>query len=322
MIIEDKDLISIIVPVFNRETVLDNCIQSILNQTYRNIQLILVDDGSTDNSFFLCQSYAIKDPRVQVLHQTNNGPASARNTGLDASLGKYIMFVDSDDCIHYKCIEIMYNATQQFGVSLVTCEYAGIHLQSKQYNNLRTVLLNTNAALKNGFNDQGTMLYGCGKLWRRSLIQDIRFESLSFCEDTLFNIKALLNYQGYIVNITNGPLYYYMQKNDSITKNLTNKNLLDSLYVVGVILKRTGMLTKDIKDPLRNYSVRTAFYAYLQSNNEKDGVVVKKRALSIIQKYRKNVLLNYSSSFKEKAACLISFFSMSTVQLIYGLIKG
>ena len=95
----ENKLVSVIVPVFNREKEIDRCVKSILNQTYENIELILVDDGSADSSLAICESYSEKDQRVRVFHQENNGVSSARNCGIHKAKGEYLTFVDSDDYI-------------------------------------------------------------------------------------------------------------------------------------------------------------------------------------------------------------------------------
>ena len=95
-----NDTVSIIVPIYNKEKYLEKCLDSILGQTYRDLEIILVDDGSTDNSLVICQHYAEKDPRIKIYHKPNGGVSSARNLGLEKSTGKYISFVDPDDFIH------------------------------------------------------------------------------------------------------------------------------------------------------------------------------------------------------------------------------
>ena len=100
--------ISVIVPVYNVEKYLDNCINSIVNQTYDNLEILLVDDGSKDNSGSLCDEWALRDNRIKVIHKQNGGASSARNAGLDAATGEYIGFVDADDYIDIDMYEIMY----------------------------------------------------------------------------------------------------------------------------------------------------------------------------------------------------------------------
>lgn len=106
-------MISVIVPIYNVEEYLSTCIESILNQTYKNLEILLIDDGSTDNSGKICDMYAKQDSRCIVIHQLNKGLSGARNTGLDYATGEYISFVDGDDYIHPQMLEILYEALQK-----------------------------------------------------------------------------------------------------------------------------------------------------------------------------------------------------------------
>ena len=120
-----KGLISVIVPVYNTEKYLDRCIQSILSQTYSNIEILLIDDGSTDSSGAICDKYAEQDSRVRVFHKANGGVSSARNMGLDKAKGTWFTFVDSDDWIDMDMYEQMYNAAIQNKVDMVCCDLLG-----------------------------------------------------------------------------------------------------------------------------------------------------------------------------------------------------
>lgn len=118
-----RDLISVIVPVYNTEKYLSRCIESVLNQTYKAFELILVDDGSTDKSPHICDDYAAKDRRIKVMHQENQGVSSARNKGLDCAKGKYITFVDSDDYIVPEFIEKMHDVMTNNDVEICVCDF-------------------------------------------------------------------------------------------------------------------------------------------------------------------------------------------------------
>lgn len=319
--IDAENLVSIIVPVFNREAIIEKCIESILQQTYNNIQLILVDDGSSDSSLFVCKQYESKDSRIVVIHQRNSGPASARNTGMNAAQGNYIMFVDSDDCIHPHCVELLHEAICKFDVKIAMCEFEEHYQDFKLGLDINTTLLDSSIVLKNGLNEKEQTLYCWAKLWTWEAINNIRYKALSFCEDTLFTIEALLNCQGSIAYVKGIPLYYYLRKNDSITKKLSNKNLMDSLEVVETILKETETLSYVINKSAINYSVSMAFFAYLQACNDSNGEDIQNRALKIILKYRNRVLFNVSSSLKVKGACLISFLSVQAVEVVYRLMQ-
>lgn len=128
-----SELISIIVPVFNTEKYLDKCIQSILGQTYSNIELLLIDDGSTDSSGAICDKYVTQDSRVRVFHKPNEGVSIARNWGLDNAKGEWITFVDSDDWIDTDMYEEMYNAVMQNKADMVSCD---LLMEHKDYSRI------------------------------------------------------------------------------------------------------------------------------------------------------------------------------------------
>ena len=120
----ESPLISVIVPVYNVEEYLTQCIESIINQTYTNLEIILVDDGSTDQSGKICDEYAIKDDRIQVIHKENRGVGSARNVGLDTSKGEYVSFVDSDDYVDKNYIKILLKQMLEHNVQVSICNLA------------------------------------------------------------------------------------------------------------------------------------------------------------------------------------------------------
>ena len=118
---KNNDLISVIIPIYNVEKFLSFCIDSIVNQTYKNLEIILVDDGSTDNSGKICDEYALKDNRIKVMHKQNGGVSSARNVGLNIAKGKYIGFVDSDDYVENDMFEILHNLIIKNNVDISCC---------------------------------------------------------------------------------------------------------------------------------------------------------------------------------------------------------
>ena len=117
----EKPLISVVVPVYNVEKYLEQCVNSIINQTYDNLEIILVNDGSKDKSPYLCDELAKKDSRISVIHKENGGPAETRNVGTEKASGEYIAFVDSDDWIHPKYIEILYNNLKENNAEISIC---------------------------------------------------------------------------------------------------------------------------------------------------------------------------------------------------------
>ncbi len=183
----DQPLISVIVPVYNVEKYLNECVDSILTQTYKNLEIILVDDGSKDNSPRICDDYAAKYANVKAIHKKNGGASTARNAGIDAAKGEYFMFVDSDDTIHKKMIEHMLNVIIENDVEVVACQRASL-------DGLRVVKVNErtpygraekNVVLEALLYDNVDMS-ACLKLYKRSVIGDTKFVSGVTNEDFIF----------------------------------------------------------------------------------------------------------------------------------------
>ena len=128
-------LISIIIPVYNVEKYLDKCINSVLMQTYKNIEILLINDGSTDSSGQICESYAKKDSRIKVIHKENGGLSDARNVGIEHSTGSYIMFVDSDDYIDCNMASVLYNLLNSTNSDMAICNCTKV---DEEYNMLTT----------------------------------------------------------------------------------------------------------------------------------------------------------------------------------------
>lgn len=187
------DKVSIIVPVYNVEKYLPTCIESILNQSYKNFELILVDDGSPDKSGDICDDYAKKDNRIKVIHQRNSGSSAARNNGLETSSGEYITFVDSDDWIDENHIETLYHSISSSKVDIVQCDLCyerndGQKIWSNKPSSEvpRQVILDS----MNGRIHAGVVL----KMARKNLFEEksIRFPKYDFFEDMHTSINLLL----------------------------------------------------------------------------------------------------------------------------------
>ncbi|MEE1013328.1 MAG: glycosyltransferase family 2 protein [Clostridia bacterium] len=208
--------ISIIVPVYKVEPYLRRCVESLLNQTYRNLEIILVDDGSPDNCPQICDDCAQKDSRIQVIHKENGGQSSARNVGLDATTGEYIAFVDSDDFVHEDYIAYMYQLSQKYDCDIVQIEYASGNatcFPKEESDDIQEKVCDKYAALS-GFSYK---VIACGKLYRRETIGDVRFPVGLVHEDDATYYRFA--YQSKRICISNRKLYYYYMSPDSTMRN-------------------------------------------------------------------------------------------------------
>lgn len=206
-------MVSIIVPVYNVEEYLRECVDSVLNQTYSDVEVILVDDGSTDQSGNICDEYAEMDSRIKVIHKKNGGVSSARNTGIETALGERIIFVDSDDCIHPRLLE-SYRELDDDSVTLL-CDYTTDMEEWKRFS-LNDFQEHMEFVVREKFMKlfyKDYMNPPFNKYFRADIIREhqIRFpEDMSLGEDLIFNMKYLAAVKC-DYRILHGAFYYYRE---------------------------------------------------------------------------------------------------------------
>lgn len=215
------DLVSIIVPVYNVEKYLEKCLDSLINQTYRNLQIILVDDGSRDGSGTICDRYAEQDNRIQVIHKKQSGVSAARNTGLEAAKGSYICFVDSDDWIHEKMIETMYENMMEEKAQISIIGYDMVwedgRSQKKSDENAYYVW-NQREAIAQWMTQKIFKGFMCDKMFAREIFTGIRFpEDRSYMEDVAIGLDLFARAEKVVYSGKIG--YHYLQRQGSATNS-------------------------------------------------------------------------------------------------------
>lgn len=219
------DLISIIVPVYNVEKYLCECIDSICAQTYQNLEMILVDDGSADSCASLCDSYAEKDSRIKVIHQTNKGLSAARNKGYEASNGKYIAFVDADDTISDIYIETLYNLITQNTAQIAVCAYTRTPNELKTKTALDYTLTAERMLREWHGKRKSIETVAWNKLYSRQIFEAFRdgkiFPEGKTHEDIYTSHLFINNVEN--IAITTKKLYYYRERNESISRTYTKQ---------------------------------------------------------------------------------------------------
>lgn len=247
----DKDLVSIVVPVYNVEKYIRRCVDSLICQTYKNIEIILIDDGATDSSGTICDDLVELDGRIKVIHQANGGLSKARNTGIMNSKGNYIAFVDSDDCVNCQMIEVLYHIIKDSKADISMCELKSFSLDSEidilsKIDNLNdrdlysimsgeeliSSLLDTD-----GWHNEVTW----NKLYKRTL-----FDNLLFIEGKIHEDEFMVHRMADIVNyyaVTDKQLYYYYQNSNSIMSQKYDERRLHrtEAYIERVQYMRTKM---------------------------------------------------------------------------------
>lgn len=230
-----EELISIIVPVYNVEKYLEKCIESIINQTYRNIEIILVDDGSKDNSGNICDKYAEKDSRIKVIHKKNGGLSDARNSGLEVAKGKYVGFVDSDDFIAKDMYEYLFKLMKNNDACISVCNYEkkweNISKKNEEKNFVKDydIVLNSSEALKYIVDDKILKSYAWNKLYKIELFQDVRYPLGLNMEDIATTYKLIYNSKKIVIG--NEIKYYYVQRKGSILNSKKSKYYIDYFKV-------------------------------------------------------------------------------------------
>lgn len=210
-------LISVIVPVYNVENYLERCLDSILGQTFRDLEVILVDDGSEDRSGEICRSYAREDARIRYVRQENGGLGRARNRGIQMAEGEFILFVDSDDYIDRRMAEILLDNLTSSGADVASCGVYNVFVRktTPQYDKIEKFLSPREEAF-------GLLLLGdkipgsaCNKLYRSWIFREVQFPEGVFYEDVGFHTRLMQVIRNIYVDTT--PLYYYVHREDSIT---------------------------------------------------------------------------------------------------------
>lgn len=220
-------MITIVVPVYKVEEYLPRCVESILNQTYKDWVLLLVDDGSPDNCPKLCEKYAEEDNRIFVIHQKNGGLSAARNTGLnwfyEQNNSDYITFLDSDDWLHPRYLEILLNGIVKNNVKISVCNYERVtkEIPHKTFNDVNYELTTPEDFL---VNHSWQYNYAWNKIYHKSVFEDARYPVGKNFEDTFTTYKVL--YKCKKIAYTDLPLYYYLRNENGISRSPWNTSEL------------------------------------------------------------------------------------------------
>lgn len=221
------ELISVIVPVYKVEPYLDKCVQSIVDQTFQNLEIILVDDGSPDNCPAMCDAWAAKDDRIKVIHKENGGLSDARNAGLAVATGDYIAFVDSDDWIDIHYLYHLYRAIQETGAGIAACDIRTVGESDAPVPaapmEAPIRVCTPEEAIGDILRGEGFRAVAWNKLYRRDYLAGERYPEGKHHEDEFFTYRILAKAE--TLAYVDLPLYCYLQRSGSIMHTLTLKRL-------------------------------------------------------------------------------------------------
>lgn len=274
--------VSIVVPIYNAENYIHECIDSILDSTLKEIEIIIINDGSKDSSGKIIDEYAKKDSRIKVIHQKNSGPATARNKGIKVAKGKYVGFVDSDDTIESNMYEVLFNLANSKSIEMAMCNYKEVNIVNNKFfdvkhNIKQNVKLNKNDIRNNIVNTfTSNINYGffsmCNKIYLREWLIKSRIkidEKRVHGEDWLFNINVFLSLDSFIC--TDKTLYNYIHINSGSLMVKYRENQFD-LFLDGR-LKVLELIPNDLIDFdnfNRNFVMEFSAYILNTYKNIKD----------------------------------------------------
>jgi len=233
----ENPLVSIIIPVFNVQSFISECIESVIKQSYSNLEIILINDGSLDNSGAICEEYALKDNRIKVIHKENGGLSDARNVGLDSAQGAYISFVDSDDVIDANFVQVLISLLLNSEASISICDYSLFSTclpESPSQHDSCFQLFTGQYMLENLYSKKWVPknVIAWNKLYKRSVWKELRYPEGVIHEDeyVIHHIYDQVDQVAY----SPIPLYYYRQREASITKEISAKRIGDIVQLFNV----------------------------------------------------------------------------------------
>lgn len=322
-------IVSIIVPIYNVELYLNECLESIINQTYTNLEIILVNDGSKDSSGIICDTYAAKDKRIKVIHKINGGLSNARNTGILESNGDYLVFIDSDDYwsnkefiqklidkINFHDIKpeiVLFNFTNYFE------KHKKFKVDGRNFdinlNNYSSILEKLEILVKNNIFTASA----CFKCFKSSFVKDNQFffKPNIYCEDVEWTGRILLKVK--YLELLNDSNYIYRRRNGSITTTIGKRNINDLLVVIGDATE----VSKNITDE-KLMQIYMGFFAFQYSTlliviNSVKEREIRKSLFSELNRY--SFLLKYNMDKKVKIINLLNNFiglkNTSTILTIF-----
>lgn len=256
-------LISVIIPVYNVDSYLERCIKSVCNNTYRNLQVICIDDGSTDNSLRILQEFAEKDDRIEIIEKNNAGVSAARNDGLKAAKGNYIAFVDADDWLHRQYFEYLMKPVQMYKADISVCREKRVDFWCEDEKIGKCSIVHLSG--KDVLEPPSVKVNVWAKLYKRTRLINIVFnEKVKFLEDELYNLSVICSHGDVAVYFVDIPLYNYFQRPGSAVHVLNHG---EEMYwgIMGFISYiKTGQLSDEGKMIFVEQALRLSFsYRYL-----------------------------------------------------------
>ena len=316
---KNNPLISVIVPVYNSAEYLPVCLSSILGQTYQNLEVICINDGSTDNSAKILQNYVKKDSRIKNLTQKNAGLSAARNSGIKAATVKYLTFVDADDQIKPTMLKDMLTAIQDSKANIAVCSFEEIYPNGKiaHFNkNHSKKIYDTTSALKTMLKEEGFMLSATMKLFPTKYFKNVKFPIGKLHEDVGTTYKLIMQAPK-IVFLPN-EYYIYNHHNNSIIKSKFDKRKLDLIILTDQMCNDIDQKYPALKNVTNERRMRARFSILRQIPTSHPEV---KNLLKYLKNHKNYITQNPAATTTDKLALKLAITNLKLFQLAYKLKK-
>ncbi len=305
-----KPLVSIIVPVFNLEKYISNCLFSLMNQTYHNLEILCIDDGSTDSSGDVIRELSVEDNRIVYIKKENGGVSSARNLGLDVFKGDFVMFVDGDDYLHPQAIELFVECIEKTGCGIACAGVQGTDATDVSFEKLidiRFDKVKTDELMFDG-NFSGLMS-SCSKLYSKKSLKNIYFdENLIYSEDTIFVFDLLMLFNE--VAIINKNLYYYFHREGSATRVEFKIKKSNTIGAFSALCDRLAINQKDVMlDKMLIYLYKFILAVRTQAYGSRFFKAVNSVCKDVGKRWLKRLIKAQNIGLSSKAQFIIFFFS-------------
>lgn len=309
-----EELISVIIPVYNVENYLEKCIDSVLKQTYKEMEIILVDDGSTDTSGKLCDKYRNLDHRIKVYHKKNGGLSDARNYGIHYATGKYITFIDSDDIVYKDLISELYFLIKEYKADISICDPIHIFNNREYYFLPRTRIevFNKQQSIKELLYQRSFLVSAWGKLYSKEIFDNIKFPKGMLFEDVAIMYK--LFYSSKKIIYSDAKYYGYMHRENSITTKNFSKSDLDILKICDD-LTFFAKKNPEYDAAVRAYTVNANLRVFLNAPQDNFYKPYITNCKKYIAKNKQKVLKD--KKIRKKLKCALVLFSINKRLLRY-----
>lgn len=314
-----EPLVSIIIPIYNSSEYLNQCLDSTINQTYHNLEIILVDDGSTDDSGDICEKYAKQDSRFVVIHKTNEGPSSARNIGLKKMTGEYVVFVDSDDYIDRQFIELLLSIALKYNMQLVIGSYKKFtNIYQLPLSTKRKILENnlekytSREAMLNTLYRKNLTTYSPGKLYSSTLFQKIQFPEGRLYDEDVVVTWELIKKIDYLIYV-NLPLYYYRQRSGSIINTSFHSRRMEQLSAARDIMAEVRHDEELYNAAVSKYFFcLTNLYAQVDNKHQKEKYILETQ----LKKYASLIKTNPQNRKAFRLLACIGLINVYPIRII------